>query len=316
MQELTILSRDVDAYQDCIAREPIKGLRVIQATSTPSEIDVSRVTVLLSEPDLAASIVDNCEYLQWLQSTWAGNAPLIERANRSYILTGVKGIFSTAIKEYVAAYILHFSRAIDAFHPRANSLNSVTMPSWQSPQLSSLKGKTLGVLGTGSLGNSLIDLARFFEMRLIGLNRSGDPISGFDAVYPTAQRLSFAQSLDFVVNLMPETPQTQHIIDSAFLAALPAQAVLINAGRGSAIDNDALIDSLNSGQLKAAVLDVFEQEPLPSSHPFWQHPKIWVTHHTAAISDPKAVFAVFQHNLNRWFKSEALDYIIDFNKGY
>ena len=316
MHELTILSRDAEIYRHCLRQSPIEGFHLVQSSSEPNEIDPSRVKILLGEPDLAASIVDQCQHLQWLQSTWAGNTPLLNRTNCNYVLTGVKGIFSSAIKEYVSAYLLHFSRAINEFHPRHMPCENLVTPTWQQPAISSLMGKTLGVLGTGSLGKSLIDVARCFGMRLVGLNRSGHAIEGFDQIYTSTDKLSFADSLDYVVNLMPETPQTRHIIDAEFLSALPSSAVLINAGRGSAIDNEALIHALDTKQIKAAVLDVFEQEPLPEQHEFWQHPGIWVTHHTAAISDPEAVFRVFKRNIERWVNAEPLEFIIDFTKGY
>ena len=92
--------------------------------------------------------------------------------------------------------------------------------------------------------------------------------------------------------------------------------MFINAGRGSAIIEDALLNALDNGTLQAAVLDVFTQEPLPEEHPFWTHPKVVVTAHTAAVSSPEDVASVFVANAKRYIANEALHYQFDFNKGY
>ena len=179
-----------------------------------------------------------------------------------------------------------------------------------------LKGKCVGVLGAGSIGTALVDLARCFEFQIIGLTRSGHSTGEFDAVYAAADKLAMASQCDFLVSLLPDTPATRHFIDAALLSALPAHCVLINAGRGGNIDDSALLAALDRGTIKAAVLDVFDEEPLPADHPYWQHPRVWITQHTAALSNPADVVNVFADNYRRWISGEPLDYLIDFDEGY
>ena len=316
MNQLTILSRDADIYNKLLKDADLPNLAVVQVTSEPDDIETDRTQILLSEPDLAIQVLEKCEHLQWLQSTWAGNAPLIQHPKRDYQLTAVKGIFSRTMREYVAAYILHFSRNIDAFHPRIGG-GALNKPiEWCPPRVGALAGKCLGVLGAGEIGASLIDFAHCFDMRIIGLNRSGDSDYPFDALYSAQQAQAFAEQCDYLVCLLPDTPATNGFVDATFLSQLKQDCVLINAGRGNSLQQQALLDALDNGHLKAAVLDVFETEPLPTAHPFWHHDKVWVTQHTAAISDPVDVLRVFADNYHRWHQQQPLMYQVNFEQGY
>ena len=216
------------------------------------------------------------------------------------------------MREYVFAYLLQYARNIPAFAHNQNH----QPPIWEESPRAPLTGKTLGILGAGSIAQALIPVAKSFEMKVIGLSRSGQAVDGFDDVYAATDLLKFAQEADHVVNLMPDTPATTGVLNQAFFGALKLHSMFINAGRGSAIIEDALLNALDNGTLQAAVLDVFTQEPLPEKHPFWTHPKVVVTAHTAAVSSPEDVASVFVANAKRYIANEALHYQFDFNKGY
>jgi phosphoglycerate dehydrogenase-like enzyme len=311
---VSILSEDANALAEEIANAwPTPNtLHICQAVTTSEQINPDEVEVLLAAPNLAAKVIDQCSGLKWCQSTWAGNAPLLNLDKSDYILTGVKGVFGKLMREYVFAYLLQYARNIPAFAHNQNH----QPPIWEESPCAPLTGKTLGILGAGSIAQALIPVAKSFEMEVIGLSRSGQAIEGFDNVYAATDLLNFAQEVDHVVNLMPDTPATTGVLDQAFFEALKPHSVFINAGRGSAIVDDALLNALDSGQLRAAVLDVFTQEPLPEQHPFWSHPKVVITAHTAAVSSPEDVAGVFVTNATRYMANEPLLYQFDFNKGY
>ena len=126
----------------------------------------------------------------------------------------------------------------------------------------------------------------------------------------------FAADLDYLVAVMPNTAATRHIVDAALLQALPARAVFVNPGRGSVVDEPALAGALREGRLAAAVLDVFEQEPLPSDHVLWRTPNVLITSHTAALSAPEDIAPVFVDNYRRFVRGEPLKYRVDFDRGY
>lgn len=316
LYRMAILSRDAEAYRAALSTHTLRGLELGQTASCARDLDPEGVEILIADPDLAAPVVAEFGDLVWLQSTWAGNTPLVDAGRRDYQLTGVKGIFGHLMREYVAAYLLHFSRAVDRFHPRIGTPDATKPIAWDPPAVGTLKGKRVGVLGAGSIGTALVDLARCFEFQIIGLTRSGHSTGEFDAVYAAADKLAMASQCDFLVSLLPDTPATRHFIDAALLSALPTHCVLINAGRGGNIDDSALLAALDRGTIKAAVLDVFDEEPLPSDHPYWQHPRVWITQHTAALSNPADVVNVFADNYRRWISGEPLDYLIDFDEGY
>ena len=116
--------------------------------------------------------------------------------------------------------------------------------------------------------------------------------------------------------MLPDTPSTRNIIDEKVLSELPKSCVIINGGRGTAIDEHALINGLHTQQIKAAVLDVFTGEPLAKDHPFYDTQNLYITNHTAATSYPENVFPIFSKNLARINAGRELEYKLDFEKGY
>ena len=305
-----VLSRDAKAYAAILRADYLHLINVVSASASPDALAASDIRILLGDPDLTAKVIPECDNLLWCQSTWAGNKPILALTKRDYHLTGVKGIFGRQMREYVFAYTLHHLRAINDFAERQRA------GQWQHPSFTSLAGKTMGILGAGSIANALLPVARAFELNVIGLSRSGKIKNGYARMYSAKERLAFASQCDVMVNLMPDTPDTTHVIDAAFLDALPSHALIINSGRGSAIDDDALIAALDSGSIAAAVLDVFSEEPLPADHPFWHHKKVTMTMHTAAMSAPEDVLDVFIHNAKRLINGQPLHYLFDFDKGY
>lgn len=143
---------------------------------------------------------------------------------------------------------------------------------------------TVGVLGLGVLGRDCAEALAGLGFRVVGWARSPKDIPGVDARHgPEALDGVLAES-EILVNLLPRTPETEDILDAELFAKLPAGAHLVNVGRGEHLVEGDLIPALDSGQLGGATLDVFREEPLPSKHPFWGHPKITVTPHVASIT--------------------------------
>ena len=127
---------------------------------------------------------------------------------------------------------------------------------------------------------------------------------------------SFAHELDYLVNVLPNTKDTRKIINADLLNALPSHALVINVGRGPAVDESALIEALSQNKIAGAVLDVFEKEPLPKDHPFWTTPNLLMTFHTAAPSLAKDISNLFFENYELFIEGQPLKYRVDFEKGY
>jgi phosphoglycerate dehydrogenase-like enzyme len=137
-----------------------------------------------------------------------------------------------------------------------------------------------------------------------------------NAYYHSSRLLDFAGGLDYLVAVLPNTTETVRIVNASLLARLPSRAVFINVGRGSTLDDNALVEALRTGKLAAAVLDVFEQEPLPTDHPFWHTPNLVMTFHTSAPSIPADLARLFIENYRRYAAGQTPLYAVDFERGY
>lgn len=311
MPVLTLVSRDAAHYQQIISAYQLPELSVrVFDNGAPFAPVLSDVQLVLGEPDRIAPHLQSMPAVQWVQSTWAGVTPLINHPRRDYRLTGVKGVFGQQMREYVFAYLLHYSRAVEHFQALK------TRQSWQPVAPGTLAGKSLGILGVGSIGQAVAKTAKAFDMRVLGMSNRSRDCAHVDVYFDSSQCCDMASQCDYLVCLLPHTPDTERLVDASVLASLPNHAVLMNAGRGQVIDEDALIAALNGGTLRAAVLDVFNTEPLPAEHPFWRLENLQITQHTAALSNPEEIAALFKRNYLAFMAGESLSGEVDFNQGY
>ena len=153
-------------------------------------------------------------------------------------------------------------------------------------------------------------------MKTKGLTHRKQDCQAIDHYYHLTQILEFVAELDYLVSVLPQTQQTNELIGHAVLTAMKKEAVFVNVGRGNVIHEEALIQALNKGKLAAAVLDVFQEEPLPRYHPFWNTRNLLITSHTAAPSIPEDVTTVFCKNYDKFRQDDLLNYCIDFEQGY
>jgi phosphoglycerate dehydrogenase-like enzyme len=267
--------------------------------------------IVLGEPSLIAPALARLQAVRWVQSTWAGVEPLLAPSvRRDYILTNARGVFGALMSEYVFGYLIAHERRMFAKHAAQQAGR------WDPTPPGRIRGKQIGLLGVGSIGAALARTAKHFGLRVKGYTRSSEGCAHVDAYFHGDDRAAFADRLDYLVSVLPNTAQTRHIVDADLLAALPSTAVFVNPGRGSAVDEAALAGALRSGRLACAILDVFDEEPLPPGHIFWRTPNIVITSHTAAISMPDDIAPVFVQNYQRFIAGERLEYLVDFEAGY
>lgn len=311
MKKLVILSRDAHLYRQHIEKSNVHPVELLWAgaENCPTNI-LSKAQILLAEPDLAADVLTQCHQLEWLQSTWAGVSPVLSSPAQDFVLTGVKDVFGKQMREFVFAYILHFSRNIGGFQKQQQKAL------WQPPKVTNLYGKKLGIMGVGSIGKEVAKLAKSFDLTVKGFTHSKRDCPDIDSYYSHDEIEAFCDSLDYLVCLLPDTKSTRHILCKRTLSFLPKYCVLINAGRGQTIDDTALIDALHKNRLKAAVLDVFSLEPLPAEHPFWRMPNVHITQHTAALSLPEDIVKIYSENLSLFLNRQPLKYAVNRQTGY
>lgn len=263
------------------------------------------------DPRLIAKLLDEWPALRWVQSTWAGVAPLVGHPRRDYQLTGVKGIFGAQMTEYVAAHLLAISQRLPERAARQSRRE------WWPRASETLAEKSALVLGTGSIGAEIarrLNLA--FGVRCTGFNSDGRMIDGFGSCIGRDELNTALEACDFVINTLPDTVQTRGLLGGAELAALQPHVVFLNVGRANVVDTEALCSRLKSGLLAGAVLDVFDAEPLAADSAFWSVPRLTITAHIAALTSPAAIAPLFFDNLSRFLAGKALRAEVDFERGY
>ena len=271
------------------------------------EIETSAVEVVVGAPPDLVAIIPRCPQLRWVQSIWAGIDAIAHFGSETLHITPMKGVFGPAMTEYVMGWLLAIER---------NVISRASHTHWTPTLEPRIAGKRLGIMGTGGIGTAIALAVKVFGLEVIGLNSGGRSVEGFTACYRSADRLAFAEGLDYLVSVLPQTSQTDNLIDDEILMRLNPRAIVINAGRGNAVVEADLIASLNSGHLRAAVLDVFRDEPLPPNDPLWSTPGVYITSHTAGPTPDEAVAEVFERNLKRYIAGEPLTDAVRAGRGY
>jgi len=212
--------------------------------------------------------------------------------------------------EYVFAYLLAHELKL------LQRMNEQRSHQWFKATSGTLQGKRLGIMGTGNIGQQIAETAKHFGAMVTGLNRSGAPAPGFEKVMRLAQLDDFLKEIDYLVAALPQTADTDKLLNAVSLAKLPAHAYLINVGRSNVIDTEALVAALKNSSLAGAALDVFDEEPVPQDSPLWDTPNLSITAHIAAVSHPSLIVPIFLENYRRYINEQPLNYVVDFEAGY
>lgn len=311
MDQLLILTSEASVYAELVQQQ-LPDLPHIACQTPEAAIDFAETcSIILGSPAEVAQILPHAQQLQWVQSTFAGVNPLcVSEIRTDYTLTGVKEVFGPLMSEYVFAYIFAIERHI--FETREHQAQSI----WTNIPYRSLQGMTIGICGLGSIGTHIAKTAKHFGMHVMGYKNTATPHPEVEQVYTRNRLNEFLEQLDYLVITLPNTPQTKHLIDTEALKRMKPDSVLINVGRGRVIDETALMTALQKNRLRAAVLDVFQKEPLPPEHPLWQLPNVFITPHNAAYSFPKDIVRIFVENYQRFIERRPLKYVVDFERGY
>lgn len=212
--------------------------------------------------------------------------------------------------EYVSLAVLALHR--DYF----DYVESKSRRIWAQIEVPPASARAVGVMGLGTLGRAVLERLVAYGFRLRGWNRSPREIDGVEIFAGADQLKPFLRGCDMLICLLPLTSATCGILNRELFQALPAGAALINVGRGAHLVNSDLLDALESGHLSRAILDVTDPEPLPPEHPFWDHPRVFVTPHVASMTQPETAAPILLENLRRHQRGEPLMDLIDRRRGY
>jgi glyoxylate/hydroxypyruvate reductase A len=192
---------------------------------------------------------------------------------------------------------------------------------WDSFPTHAARGLSIGIMGMGVMGRDSAEKLRDLGFRVAGWSRTRKEITGVESFAGESEFDAFLARTDVLVSLLPATPDTDGIINRATIRKLSRKGpfgapIIINAGRGRQQVADDILAALDTGELHAATLDVFTTEPLPQDSPLWSHPRVTVTPHCAADSDPETICAYVAQNIERHQRGEALQNLVDRGRGY
>ena len=256
--------------------------------------------------------------LRWIHSRSAGLEQTLfpELSASDVLLTNGSGVFSPSLGEFALAAILYFAKDF------RRMIRNQMAGQWEPFDITMISGRTLGIVGYGSIGRAIAARARALDMNVLALRRrvssqtSQDPLA--EQVYPSEQRLQMLSRCDYVAVTLPLTEQTRGLIGEAEFAAMKKDAVIINVGRGPVIDEIAMIKALSENRIRGAALDVFDQEPLPKSHPFYNMENVLLSPHCADHTPDwlENSMRFFLTQLERFRRGETLLNIVDKTQGY
>jgi phosphoglycerate dehydrogenase-like enzyme len=255
--------------------------------------------------------------LEWIHGRYAGLDAILspELIESPVPLTNGRGSFSQSLGEFVMCGALYFAKDL----PRM--LRSKAARHWDMFDVLELSSQTLGIVGHGDIGRAIARRAKAFGMKVIALRRDTSPRAGdedVDQVFANADLHKMLPLCDYVVAAAPLTPQTRHMISTAEFAVMKPSVIVMNVGRGPVIDEAAIVTALRTKQIRGAVLDVFEVEPLPADSPLWEMDNVLISFHTADHTKDWLDDAVglFMEQFNRWRKGEPLKNVVDKRAGY
>lgn len=265
------------------------------------------------------SLLKEAPMLKWYCCSYAGVDPYQPpfRFPEGVLLTNSSGAYGVTISEHIMMVTLMLQRRM------LDYAQIVRDRGWTNDlPVRSIQGSRLTLLGTGDIGTTFAQRAKALcPASVTGVNRSGrvpDPV--YDRVVPMAELDRVLPETDILVMSLPSTPETVGVLSRERLALLPENAILVNVGRGSAIDQDALMDALNAGRLAGAALDVMTPEPLPADHPLWTTKNLLITPHVAGnmtlgYTCNKTV-SMFCDDLENYAEGRPLKHLVDLKRGY
>lgn len=288
----------------------VKGIKEAEPLMKEAEVFIS------PGDDLTEAHIHHAENLKWIMATSAGveKIPLSACKEKGILVTNVRGIHKIPMAEYALAMMLQYVKKFKQFRKQEEE------EIWyRKLGMEELHGKTVVIIGVGSIGGEIARLAKAFGMRTLGVNRSGKPVKYVDELYKIDELNQILNKGDFIVSVLPSTKETVHLLTMDHFRNMKETAVFINIGRGDLVEESVLLAALLEKEIAHAILDVFHVEPLPKGHPYWKMENVTITPHISSITAayyPRA-FEIFKKNLHTYINKEK-DFInqVDLIRGY
>jgi len=298
-------------------------LNIVQRSSYEGVEEYLRDSEVIFTLSLRPEQFALCQKLRWIHSPTAAvhQFQFPQLIESDVVLTNSTEVHGPVVAEHVIALIFALAKKI----PQAAILQQKHVwgqePMWiQRPHMREVAGATLGLIGVGSIGRRVAQMASALGMRVIAVREhveKGSP-EGVEKVFAASQIDDLVRQSDYVVLAAPLIAATEKLINAERLAVMKPEACLINVGRGPLVDESALLDALRARRIGGAALDVFDREPLPADSSLWDLDNLLITPHTAGLTEKlwDRQYEHFSANLRRYFSHVPLQYVVDKRRGY
>lgn len=316
MATQVLLWTDSSAFVEAIEAAGLSGrvsVETVARKDKPGAEQLGRAEVLAAM-GAPAGLLSTMPKLRWVQAMTVGVDGWLRLPDlpEGVTLTCARGTHRESMPENIIGALLYVAK------PYAEAAANQKLRKWVHRTAQPVSGKTLGILGLGAIGQDVARIASALGMRVVGTRRRAESVPHVAEVFsPERTREVLAQS-DFVLLLLPATPETENLIDAERLGMMKPDAWLLNFGRGQLIRDDDLIAAVKAGKIAGALLDVYRQEPLPADHPFWATEGIVVLPHIGGHHPQrdKVVARLFAENLARYLDGKPLREVVDRKAGY
>ena len=307
--KLLIYHSDSKIYEGILSKK-LPQLKIHSAARPKEALEFVEEAEIILAWQIPDEVLRRAKRLQWFSSIGAGNEDLVKNPHlpESVILTKAT-VYGEMMAEYVFGYLLYFNRHV------AKHLKDQRKRVWDQVRPRRLRGKVLGILGLGSVGKEIAKRGKQFGMNVLGLKRIPGPVENVDQVFGQDDLDEMIPLVDYLVNVLPLTPKTYHILGEKKLTSMKEGSTLYSIGRGKTVDEKALEKVLQTRRIQA-VLDVFEKEPLPSRSKLWGMKNVIITPHVSGINLPEEISEEFVRNYERWVRGEPFIALVDREKGY
>lgn len=274
-------------------------------------IEKEKITILITfGSDISNDVLNNFTNLKWIHifQTGIDHLDINQILKKQILLTNTKNIHGVPISEYVLSMILYKARNIQQYETSKNA------NLWDRRGIlpNEVHGKTVGILGTGLIGQDIASLLKKMGMKTLGINTKGDTRPFFDEIYSMSDKEKVLKQSDFIVLILPATKDTHHCIDKEDFKIMKKSAYLINVGRGTLINTEAFINAIQNHEISGAALDVFDEEPLEMNNLLWSLKNVFITPHIASSTNMynKRGIDVFSENYSNFIKNIRLNNLI------
>lgn len=295
-----------------LLRAKFPDLDVVAAASAEEGVRLAESAEILIGYMATDALLRTAKKLRWIQALGTGVDGFTNsrELRKDVLVSNTRGIQGAPVSEAVLAGMLALSRHL-AGQVR-NQDRRIWGDGWTTSHTPTLlQGKTVGILGVGLIAEALAPKCKAFGMTVIGVSRRRD-VPGFDEMHAREELLDVVPRFDYLVALVPGSPENNRIVDADVFAAMKPSAHFLNVARGSVVDEEALIEALQTGRIAGAALDVFAKEPLPQDSPLWSMENVLITPHRAGLSDvyTELSMPIIEENIRRFLAGD-LDNMIN-----